>query len=182
MLVKDIINLACQFLDKAEFANKLKLSEELSQEEGQQLNELVQCFNLVREELYTEILPIVKIDRLKTQNLKVPFVDFSFMPVSILAVKDGSGRHVRHKVNNDGVVAFANEVEIWYTIKPDTLAIDDEFSSTIPERIYAYGLVREFYIRKALYNDAEIWEDRYKNSIDMLTSKKSAFIPRRRWL
>ena len=36
---------------------------------------------------------------------------------------------------------------------------------------------------KALYKDAMVWEERFKNSIEMLAPKKAGrIVPRRRWL
>lgn len=182
MLVKDIIILTCELLDKKDLADKL-IAGELEGEESKEISNLENCFNLVHEEISTELLPIVKIEKIKTQNLKVEFSQLSSVPVSILAVKDSCGRAVRHKVLNDGIIAFSNEVEVWYSAKPESATIDSEISSTLPERVYAYGLAREYYIKKSLYKDAEVWEERFKNSIEMLSPKKSGRrVPRRRWL
>ena len=183
MLVKDIIKLACEFIDKKQLALKIETSADLNEEEIKEVDEIVKCFNLVREEIATEIYPIVKIDRVKTHNLKVAFSQLEFAPISILTVKDNAGRNVRHRILDEGIVAFASEVEVWYSTKPEILSVDEEFSSTLPERVYAYGVAREYYIKNALYNDAEIWEERFKNSIEMLAPKKSGrILPRRRWL
>lgn len=183
MLVKDIIKMACEFLDNHQLAEKLDGSEALGDEENLFVLNMVECFNLVREEISTEILPIVKVDKLKTTNLKISFDEFSAYPVSIIAVKDCFGRAVKHRVLDGYVIAFANEVEVWYTACPEKLSLTEEFSSTLPERIYAYGIAREYFIKKALYKDAEIWEARLKNSIEMLrTKKQSRIVARRRWL
>lgn len=183
MLVKDIIKLSCELLDMREVALKLENNEVLTEEENTEINELVKCFNLVREEIATEVLPIVKIDSVKTENLKVDFNKLASYPVSIIAVKDIYGRTVRHRVMEGYLIAFANEVEIWYSIKPEVLTLDSEFSSTLPERVYAYGVAREQYIKKSLYKDAEVWENRFKNSLEILEKRKTGVtIPRRRWL
>lgn len=182
MLVKDILKLACEFLDNSSLAEKVTAGDK-TEDEAKEIANLEKCFNLVREEIATEILPIIKIDRLKTQNLKISFEEFSFAPVSILAVKDCNGRTVKHRILDDSIIVFANEVEVWYSTKPEVLTAEDEFASTLPERVYAYGVAREYYIKKALYKDAEVWEERFKNSIEMLDRKKSGVtIPRRRWL
>ena len=184
MLVKDIIKLSCDFLDKSELAEKISSSSySLSEEESKEIASLEKCFNLVREEIALELLPSVKVDKVKSQNLKVPFTLLSSQPINIFAVKDLTGRTVKHRIMQDYIVVFANEVEIWYTSKPEKLAIKDKFSSILPERIYAYGVAREYYIKKSLYNDAKIWEERFKNSVEMLEPKKSGrSLPRRRWL
>jgi len=183
MLVKDILKLTCEFLDNKDLALKLLNNESLSDDEQKIVDDMLVCLNLARDEVSTEILPVVKIDKLKTQNLKVLFDDFSSYPISIFAVKDSFGRSVRHRVLEDGLIAFANEIEVWYTTKPEKVELNDKFSSTLPERVYAYATAREYYIKKALYKDAEIWEERFKNSIELLDRKKSSItLPRRRWL
>lgn len=183
MFVKEVIKIACEFLDKKDLADKIALGEKLSADEEKEVEAMISNFNLVREEVACEILPIVKCEKFKTKNLKVCFEDFSVYPVSILAVKDASGRKVRNRVLDDGIVAFANEIEVWYTARPEILTIDDEFSCSLPERVYAYGVAREYFIKKALYKDASVWEERFKNSLEMLDrNKQSRMVPRRRWL
>lgn len=183
MFVKDVVLVACEFLDKQDLYEKISSNENLSGDEQKDVDLLTNSFNNVWEEICTEIFPIVKCEKFKTQNLKVSFQEFSTMPVSILAIKDCSGRKVRSKVLNDGIVAFANEIEVWYTVKPENLSFESEFASHLPERVFAYGVAREFYIKKALYKDASVWEERFKNSIEMLDRNKSArILMRRRWL
>ena len=72
---------------------------------------------------------------------------------------------------------------IKYNAMPKELNFEDEFTSTIPERVYAYGVVKEFYFIQALYEDAKIWDERFKNSIETFLRKKgNTFLPRRRWI
>ena len=79
-------------------------------------------------------------------------------------------------------MVFANEVEIIYKTFPTELTLSQSFSSTIPERVYAYGVAREYYFNQTLFDDAEIWEERFKNSLQILTRKKSEIkMPKRRW-
>lgn len=182
MRVKDILKISCTFLDKDDLADKIITGETLLEDEEKMVEELIDCLNLVNEEISTEVLPIVKVEKIRTENFKIPFSAFSFAPVSILAVKDCNGRTVRHKVFADYVVALGGEVEVWYSVRPELLSADSNVNSTLPERVFAYGVAREFYIKKGFYNDAEVWDGRFKNSLEMLSNKKSSFqMAGRRW-
>ena len=49
-------------------------------------------------------------------------------------------------------------------------------------RVLAYGTASEYLLVEGLSEDAEIWEDRFKRSLFMLSRKKGEHImPRRRW-
>ena len=80
-------------------------------------------------------------------------------------------------------MAFANTVDIIYQAEPAELAIDSEFYSTLPNRIYAYGIAREYYFQQTLFDEADIWEERFKNTLSIMARKRSeTHIPKRRWL
>lgn len=183
MRVIDILKLSLKFLDKEDLATKLADGETLDESEEGLVVELENSFNLIHQEISSLAVPIVKVEKLKTENFKIPFTQFSFSPTAILAVKDGYGRGVKYKVFADYLVALAGDVEVWYSVCPEVLSSQDEFSSILPERVFAYGIAREFFIKKGLYSDAQVWEERFKSSLELLSPKKSSVrIAGRRWL
>ena len=84
---------------------------------------------------------------------------------------------------DDYIIAMANVVEVVYTTLPQELTLQSQFSSVLPERVYAYGIAREYYFLQTLFDDADIWEERFKNTLQVLQRKRSdTVMPRRRWL
>ena len=58
-----------------------------------------------------------------------------------------------------------------------------EFFNGLSARIYAYGVASEFLLVSGVSSDAEIWEERFKESLFMLSRKHGEhLLPKRRWL
>ena len=82
------------------------------------------------------------------------------------------------------MMIFARKVFITYSVLPVDLELNsEEVSSVLSERVYAYGVAREYYIMQSLTDEAEIWEERFKASLKSLYRRKSnTFMPSRRWI
>lgn len=183
MLVKDIIVLACDFTENQELGKAIEENTTLTDEQSAVCDSLVKCFNLVNSEIASDYIPILKNEVIKTKEFKVNFSELSFSPCQIISVKDKNGRKVRFKVFDNYLIAFANVINITYTTLPEEMTLTSEITSTLPERVYAYGIAREYYFLQTLFDDADIWEDRFKNSLQVFQRKKSDVVmPKRRWL
>lgn len=183
MLVKDIIKLACNFTENEDLASKIENNSQLSETEGLIKDSLVNCFNLINNEIASEYLPYLKSETFIPTAFKVSFDDFSKDLIEIISVKDKNGRNLKYKKFDSYIVVFAKEVEIVYSYKPDNMTLSSSFDSLLPERVFAYGVAREFYFTQTLFDDADIWESRFKNSLQVLVRKKSEVkIPSRRWI
>ena len=77
MLVKDVIIKACDFIDNDSLSELLKNNLSLSDELQDMLNKLIKCFNLVRNEIASEYLPIVKIDVVRPSKNKIELTALS---------------------------------------------------------------------------------------------------------
>ena len=182
MLIKDVVSLACEFTENQELIEKLK-NNSLNEEEQLIIDSLVRCFNLINNEIATEYLPYVKTELLKTKDFKIKFSDFKNKVLNILSVKDKYGRKIKFKSFNDYIVAVANEVEIVYIAIPEEKSLQEELNSAIPERIFAYGMAREFFFLQSLFQEASLWDERFKNSLRVIIRKKNDIVmPRRRWI
>ena len=181
MLVKDIILKVCDFLENKELSQAI-LKNSLNSQQEEEVETLVKCLNLVRNEIATEMLPNVKLERVASQKGRIDFSSLSHQIIEILSVKDIFGNNAVYDVYSDHITTSETKVDIKYNANPEILAFEDEFFSTIPERVYAYGIVREYYYIQTLYEDAGVWEARFKNSIGALERKKSeTVVLKRRW-
>ena len=62
--------------------------------------------------------------------------------------------------------------------------INDEFDfyNGLSARIFAYGIASEYFLSDGLSEDAEIWEERFKESLFVLSRKRSETkLPKRKW-
>ena len=182
MLVKDIIKIACSFTDNNELASALD-GNSLTQDQTLIRDCLVNCFNLVNNEIASEYLPYLKSETIETDNFKINFTSFSEKLREIISIKDSYGNNVKYKVFESYVMVFFFYVTICYSFLPSSLSISSQFSSLLPERVFAYGIAREYYLGQALFDDADIWEKRFKNALMVLIRKKSEIVmPKRRWI
>lgn len=182
MQVKDIIKLACSFTENEGLVSGIE-NNNLTSAQSLIVDSLVNCFNLVNNEIATQYIPYLKKESFQTSSFKVYFSSFTGSINEIISVKDSKGKNIKYKIFDDYIVALANEVEIVYSVKPQTLSLSSTFTSLIPERVYAYGIAREYYFIQTLFDDANIWENRFKDSLKVLSRKKSEILmPSRRWL
>ncbi len=183
MLVKDIILKVCDFTENDELAQALINETALDEDKQNLLNKLIKCFNLVRNEIVSEFIPIVKMERFVCDNGRINFNQFNGKVIDILSVKDKFGNNVRFKICDDFIEFDGKDVCVWYNASADELDKDDRFFSTISERVYAYGIVREYYFIQTLYEDAKVWDERFKSSLQAFERKKGGTeLPRRRWI
>lgn len=183
MKVKEVILKACDFIDKQELAMAIKSGAVLSDEQQTDKENLVAYFNLVREEIANEFQPIMQAEKFVVKNFKLSFSDFSKDVQDIYSIRDKFGRNVNYKIFEDYIFVCGKEVEVIYSSKAEPLVFESEFSSNLPERIFAYGIAREFFFLNNLYEDANVWEGRFKGALSIMLRRKSEVkIPQRRWI
>ena len=183
MKVKDAIIKACDFVGKDELALSLKNSQTLTQQQDELCNRLVSYFNLIRQEIAQCYQPNLQAEIFAVKNFKLEFSKFSKPLQEIYSIKDKFGRNVNYKVFDGYVFVCAKEVEVIYSSDVEPLALESEFFSQLPERVFAYGIAREYFFVENLYEDANVWEGRFKGALEIMTRRKSEIrIPQRRWI
>lgn len=182
MQVKDIIKLACTFTENEDMVSAID-NNTLSADQLLILDCLVNCFNLVYDEIATDYIPCLKTQTFLTTSSKIALSEFQSNFIDILSIKDVNGMNLKYKIVDNYVVVNANEVTITYSTHPTKLNVNQSFTSLIPERVFAYGIAREYYFIKTLFDDASVWENRFKDSLQVLSKKKTEVVmPSRRWL
>lgn len=182
MKVKDVIVKACDFIGKDELASNLITGAEVPEENLALQQKLVKCFNLIREEIASEYQPILHVEKFIVKNFKLELSSFENEVVEIYSIKDRFGRNVHYKIFDGYIFVCGKDVEVIYSTIAQELEINDEFSSNLPERIFAYGVAREYFFLSGLYEDANIWEERFKGALQIMLRRKSEVkVPRRSW-
>lgn len=183
MKVKDVIIKACDFLGKDELSFALKEEAILSELHQQQCDKLLLYFNLIREEIANSYQPNLQAEKFNIKNFKLDISSFSKPLCEIYSIKDKFGRNVNYKIFDGYIFVCAKEVEVIYSAEVQPLSIESEFLATLPERIYAYGVAREECFIENRYEDANMWESRFKGALEIMLRRKSVVkIPQRRWI
>jgi hypothetical protein len=76
-------------------------------------------------------------------------------------------------------------VEVTYKVYPEKILLDgnaESFGGKISARILAYGVASEYCFLEMLYDDATLWETRYKNALLNAQRKKGELkLKKRGW-
>ena len=185
MTVKEILKLAIEFVGEKELAIKLDTEEELSEKETEKMKTMLSCFNLVNQEIAGEYLPFLTREDVDVMSGKIFFSDLSKTVINIYEVKDKFGFNLPFKVISNCVEVKRKPKSVIYSFLPEMLTLDDEveFFNGLSARVYAYGIASEFLLQSGLGDDAEIWEERYKESLFILSRKRGEHrLPKRSWL
>ena len=182
MSVKNIIQKVLKLLGKDEIIASMNAGDVLVGDMAVEVDGYVECLNIVRNEIASEFIPNVKVERVKANNGRVDFSSLSSEVIEILSVKDLFGNTLTFDVFDSYLTTSNLAVEIKYNASPEELSLKSDFSSTIPARIFVYGVIRESFFSQGLYEDAIVYEERFKNALQSLARKKSeTVLPRRRW-
>lgn len=83
------------------------------------------------------------------------------------------------------MICLATNVEISYKVYPKTLDVNsmaENFGGKISARVIAYGVASEYCFLEMLYDDATLWESRYKNALLVASRKKGELkLKKRGW-
>ena len=199
MKIRDVAELAAVLLGKQEIINTgiftVSEPDEYAQEEiaaNRELQLIIRCANLVAKEIACDYVPLLHTQKIVCGGGTVPYDAFDKTLLEIKtwkvwqnAVGGGVGGNVNYYTFSDYVEVQPGEYEVSYTFIPETKGFfdDTDYGGTkISDRILAYGTAAEFCLISGLYDDALIWERRYKDAL-MIASKKTnaVFLPRRRW-
>ena len=186
MKVKEIIAYACAFIGEKEIAEKLNSSSSVtySDKEQEKVDALLRCFNFVNEEIASDYLPYLVTEDISVDNSILNYSSLSKTIINIYSIKGSFGRNVKFKTYPDFVEIFGKANKITYSYLPENKALNDEFDfyNGLSARIFAYGIASEYFLSDGLSEDAEIWEERFKESLFVLSRKRSETkLPKRKW-
>lgn len=189
MDIKNILKLACLFLGKENLENLTELGglQSSTSAEQKELNFLLRCLNLTYSEIASDYIPLLKTENVSTTDGKIVFSNLSKNLCEVKSLKDSGGFKVSYKLYPDYIFADGKDFEITYSYLPEVLenfsSSLENFSKKISEKILAYGTAMEYCFISGLYDDAQIWEKRFKDALMVRSGKKTEKrLPKRRWI
>ncbi len=188
MTAKQVINLAATFLgldDFLECSYFTDSDDDMSENHISILKQMTRCLNLVVEEVATEYLPIYAFKKISLQDGKYAVLDVDSNISSITKITNASGKVVLFKILEGNIVCDCNDVMVWYKKTPAKTTENgnvETFSNLMPERVLAYGVAMEYSFLTNSYDDATIWETRFKQSLlNIARKKKEIKLKERKW-
>lgn len=187
MTVKDIIKLVCEFIGEKELLAKLKSTDSsttFTTREQEKLDTMVDCFNLVNQEIASDYLPFLTKEDVCVDDGILNFADLQKAVINIYEIKNRFGVNLKFKIFPSFVEIEGKARKVVYSFLPSDLTLDEtvDIVCGLSARVYAYGLASEFLLVDGVSEDAEIWEERFKESLFVLGRKRGEHImPKRTW-
>lgn len=146
---------------------------------------LLQCFNLVENELALDYLPLLAEDTLETDTGTVCYSELSRAVVRVIGVRDQAGNDVAYQLFPDFLKAQAGTLTVRYsyTPTPKTLSGKSDYTLYASVRLFAYGMAAEYAAATGQYEAAAVWDKKYKAAITAAyRTNKAKKIRARRWV
>ena len=181
MTVKECVEKAAIFLGIAD--DVCAYLEKGNAQGKEQAERLVKCFNIVENELALDYLPLFTEQKIKNENGKVEFTRLEKNVVRIAGVKDGNGERVKYRLFPRYLECPKGDLTIVYSYTPSEKSLGGESDFvTISVRLFGYGMATNYALMLGLFEEAAIWEKKYKEALEAAYRIRGAAVVRsRRW-
>lgn len=183
MKVKEVILLAATLLGCEEEVRYYIEDEDEEYEQKAQM--LLHCLHLVENELALDYFPLVTEQEISTQTGKILFSNLSKDIVRIIKVVDEDGNSIAYQLFPSYLMTQRGNVKIVYSYTPSQKDWDEKLDLAlyVSQRMLAYGLAAEYCTAMGRFEEANIWDEKYKDAIEAAYKMKSGGkMPSRRWM
>jgi hypothetical protein len=131
------------------------------------------AYNNVENELALDYFPLRAVEKVLIQDNKIKYADFHRKAWRIMGVHDCENHELKYKLYPT-YMAFAKKENgkhcfVRYCYVPKEKSIDgiSEFDEGMFKDILKYGVCAEYYLLQDDYEQASLWDEKYKKSINM---------------
>ena len=187
MNVKDIISAAATLLSREDICTYLTegTAEDLTPTQ-KDTDIILRCFNLVENEIALEYKPLIFRESITSADGIINFDTLEKPILDVVRIEDESGNKINYKLYHTYLKTKPENCIIYYSYIPEKKQIggvSDYTDSDMPQRVIAMGIACEFSLISAMYDEAVMWDKRYKDSLERICSKKiKKVMPARRWI
>ena len=154
-------------------------------------NSLKTCVGTVYSQIASDLLPLITLEDIVCTDSRFDISALSKRVIDIVSIVESEGK-VDFKVYPTYVLCeLASDSPITLSVKytylpdfPDIATTDlEDFYGKMTPRTFAYGVAAEYSLISGMYEEANIWDKRFKESVLAVYHKKREMkIPPRRWL
>ena len=156
-----------------------------SQEGEVEVEALLRCFQLVENELALDYLPLYAEEELETDTGCVPYDAFSRAIVRIVKVTDEWGNEAPFTLFPNYLKTQGGKWKIRYAYAPEKKTLDgkSDYTLYVSTRLLAYGMATEYALSQGLFEEASVWDKKYKDAVaSAYRAKPPKRISARRWI
>lgn len=184
MTVKECMELAAVHLGIEEPITTY-FAEKGTAEDEKKATLLLTCFNIVENELALDYFPLVAEDTVETDGGVVDFSALQNDAVRITKVTDEWGNSAAFQLFSSYLKTQPGKVCVTYTYTPKKKTTDEksDFYTAVSVRLISYGMAAEYAMATGLFEDAAVWDKKYKEGIRAAYRlQKCKRIRSRRWV
>lgn len=163
MTVKEVIQSSAELLDIELTAKNIEL--------------FVECYNLVENELALEYFPLRTVDKVLIKDNKIKYDELERKAWQIMGVHNCDSHELKYKLcqKHIGFAKKENGKYCWvrYCYVPQEKTVDgiSVFDEGMFKDILKYGVCAEYCLINADWEQAKLWSDKYKKSINLFWFK-----------
>ena len=188
MEVKNIVKKVLLMLQNDTLYNKLNSeTPTYTQEETSELNLIVGCINLIQQHISTNYFNLIENVELNNTYDVLPFSKITNKQIyKIINIKNNNNNNIHFVIKPNGIVTNKGHIVIKYSYFANDVAIYDNISMFpigVNERIFLFGVLGEYNFIKGNFDEAKIWEDKFKTEMEQLKMlSRVPDVARRNWL
>lgn len=183
MKVREILCAAAGMLGRADAAAFLTdgVGADVRALEGE-VSALLRAYNLTESETALVYRPLRLSEKVSSADGTIAYSAFSERPVNVEKVRKG-GEEVDFTLLTDALKTAAGEVEVLYRYAPAAKTAEDDSEYGQGEaRALALGTCCEYALSSGLYDEAVLWDKRYKDALAALCRACGGTLKARRWV
>lgn len=187
MKIKEILSLASFFRGKEECVEFIENgASSNAANEQKEVDKLTKCYESIAREIASEYYALKKEEVFYVKDNKVNYSSFSLVPYQILFVKNQDNKKEEFSALPTYVHCKNGKKVITYSYMPVKFALEDDsdFTTTpIDKRVLAMAVASEAYLVEGLFDEAILWQNRYKEALRAaISTKKELKMPARLFL
>ncbi len=198
MKLREIIKLSAIILNLDDVLNGTKIYDETYDITNEQnvikngtveertLNLLMRCFNLVYSEIATDYFPLICQEKITVQNGNYKLSDLENRLYKLVKIEDEDYKEPKFKIYDNVLYVKNGTYTIVYSFVPTKCSLNSEvnnFNGKIVDRIFAYGINKEYCFISGLYEEAESYRLKFEDCIKLCKSnQKNLTLYKRRWI
>ena len=146
---------------------------------------LTTCFHLVENELAIDYLPLINEETYSTETGQILYSWLQKRVLRVLEVRNLQGDSLPFKIFPKYLTTQPSTVCVRYTFVPEEKDVDGEceYGENVSKRLLAFGVATEYCLAMGLFEEAAVWDRKYKDAIESVRSLAPyKRISSRRWI
>lgn len=146
---------------------------------------LLRCANNCLDEITSEYIPLKEIKTVTAKDGRITYAQLGTAVYDVTEVKRQGVKENFELLPSYIVVKSDGEYEVSYYTRPNTLTLSDDvpISLHLTPRVISYGIAAEYLLISGFYEEAAMYDRRFKDALIRLTGgDKNRKVKRRRWL